>query len=72
MTSRTKLVIAIYIVLGIVMTATGFLLTLGANLGILTDNMTLRVLTLAAGFALVFIGVHISVAGLSSLRASAS
>lgn len=72
MSSRARLAATIYVVLGLVLAAIGFLLAVGANLGVVADSVTLRVVALVTGFALVFIGVHISIAGLSSLRASTS
>lgn len=71
MTARARIAIVAYVVLGAVLAAIGFLVALGANLGVLTESPTLRAVALAAGLVLVFIGAHISVAGVGSLRASA-
>ncbi|MCX8185155.1 MAG: hypothetical protein RMI56_04420 [Sulfolobales archaeon] len=71
MSRRAGLVIAIYVLLGLVLAATGFLLSWGGNTGLLAESFEIRLSYIVVGFILMFIGVHIAIAGVRSLRRTA-
>lgn len=71
MSRKVRLVVAIYVLLGLVLAATGFLLSWGGNAGLLAESFEARFFYVVAGLVLMFIGVHIAVAGVGSMRKTA-
>lgn len=66
---RFKAVVALYIALGLLLSAIGTLTTWLSNTGSLPfANPTYRVIALVLGLLLLLVGSHLAVAGLASLR----
>ncbi|MEM0504533.1 MAG: hypothetical protein QXN19_01755 [Sulfolobales archaeon] len=66
---KVKLLIILYIIVGVVTSLLGFLTLILINNGIiLRDNIIIRYLLLAFAGVTILVGVHIALAGISSLR----
>ncbi|MEM1982410.1 MAG: hypothetical protein QXZ63_01960 [Sulfolobales archaeon] len=66
---KVKLLIILYVIVGVVASLLGFLTLILINGGIiLRDNIIIRYLLLAFAGVTVLIGAHIALAGISSLR----
>ena len=66
---RFKAVVALYVVLGLVLSAVGALTTWLSNTGSLPlTDPTYRAVALVLGLVLLLVGSHLAVAGLASLR----
>ncbi|MEM2343609.1 MAG: hypothetical protein QW659_05950 [Sulfolobales archaeon] len=66
---KVKLLIILYVIVGVVTSLLGFLTLILINNGIiLRDNIIIRYLLLAFAGVTILVGVHIALAGISSLR----
>ncbi|MEM0454092.1 MAG: hypothetical protein QXO98_05505 [Sulfolobales archaeon] len=66
---KVKLLIILYVIVGVVASLLGFLTLILINGGIiLRDNIIIRYLLLAFAGVTVLVGAHIALAGISSLR----
>ncbi len=68
---KFKLVVTLYIFLGLTLGITGVLISLLSNAGMFfSDNTLLRLTSLFLGALLLVVGSHLVIAGVSSLRST--
>lgn len=68
MVNKVKLVITLYILVGIALALLGFLTLIIINTSPLIQNLMLRLALIAASAFIVLVGVHLVIAGIASLR----
>jgi len=63
-----KLIIVLYIALGVVLALSGFSILWMANSGIISSEFYIRLAIFGLGIFLLLLGVHLVIAGVNSLR----
>lgn len=67
MVDRAKLLIILYVVVGVALTLLGFLLLISINRGLFIKEVLMRMLMLGVSIVMMFLGTHFMIVGIVSL-----